>query len=378
MREGRAGDKLKVMRSLAVVTAVVMVCGWATAPAQKAASTHVGVMTRVFRPKEPVRNWRGEPDHALHCIIWYPAPATAVETPQVVGPPDTPLFEAGMAAPDAPLAPAGKKGFPLVLLSHGTGGSAIQMAWLGTALARAGFIAVAVDHPGNTSNGTMTPEGMALWWERATDLSQVLDSVLADSTFGKQIDQRRIGAAGYSLGGYTVLELAGAQTDVGEFFRACKADADLAVCHIPEARGMGEPAEILQKVRQTSGESLARSGELYSDDRIGAVFAIAPALGFTLTQDSLRAIRMPVEMVVGDADNIAPAPDNAQLIRGDLHGARLTLLPHVGHYTFLDTCTAAGKKTFDRYCTDDPGVNRNSIHEKVAGLAVDFFKRSLH
>jgi predicted dienelactone hydrolase len=348
-----------------------------TANAQKAAPTHVGVATRVFHPKEPVRNWRGEADHALHVIIWYPAPSTAVETPQVVGPAAAPLFEAGSAAVDAPVAPA-KKGLPLVLLSHGTGGSAIQMAWLGTALARAGFVAVAVDHPGNNSNAPMTPEGMALWWERATDLSQVLDMMLADETFGKQIDPRRVGAAGYSLGGYTVLELAGAQTDVSELLQACKQDADLAVCHVPEARGMGSPEEILQKVRQSSGESLARSGELYSDDRIGAVFAIAPALGFTLTQDSLNAIRLPVDMVVGDADTIAPADNNALLVRGDLRGSHVAVLPHVGHYTFLDTCTAAGKKAFDRYCTDEPGVNRDAVHEKVAALAVAFFRRNLH
>jgi predicted dienelactone hydrolase len=350
----------------------------AAAHAQKPPATHVGVATRVFHPKEPVRNWRGEADRALHVVIWYPAVSTAVETPQVVGPPGMPLFEAGSAAVDAPLEPAKKKGWPLVLLSHGTGGSAIQMAWLGTALARAGFVAVAVDHPGNNSNAPMTPEGMALWWERATDLSQTLDMMLADETFGKQIDPRKVGAAGYSLGGYTVLELAGAQTDVSELLRACKQDTDLAVCHVPEARGMGSPEEILQKVRQTSGESLARSGELYSDDRISAVFAIAPALGFTLTQDSLNAIRMPVDMVVGDADTIAPADNNAQLIRGDLRGSHVAVLPHVGHYTFLDTCTAAGKKAFDRYCTDEPGVNRDAVHEKVAAQVAAFFKRSLH
>jgi len=219
---------------------------------------------------------------------------------------------------------------------------------------------------------------MALWWERATDLSQTLDMMLADETFGKQIDPRRVGAAGYSLGGYTVLELAGAQTDVSELLAACKQDADIAVCHVPEARGMGSPEEILQKVRKTSGESLARSNELYSDDRIDAVFAIAPALGFTLTEDSLRAVRLPVEMVVGDADTIAPAEHNADVIRYDLHGSRVTLLPRVGHYTFLDTCTPAGKRAFDNYCTDEPVVNRTSVHEKVAAQAIIFFKRTLH
>jgi len=89
--------------------------------AQKPGATHVGVMRRVFHPAEPVRNWRGEADHALHAVIWYPAPGTAVESPQVVGPASAPLFEAGSAAQDAPLATPKKGGLPLVLLSHGTG-----------------------------------------------------------------------------------------------------------------------------------------------------------------------------------------------------------------------------------------------------------------
>ena len=77
------------------------------------------------------------------------------------------------------------------------------MAWLGTALARAGYIAVAVDHPGNNSNSKATVEGLALWWERAADLSDVLDGMLADQSFGPHIDAAHVAAAGYSLGGYT-------------------------------------------------------------------------------------------------------------------------------------------------------------------------------
>jgi len=100
-----------------------------------------------------------------------------------------------------------------VLLSHGTGGSAVQMAWLGMELARHGYIAVAVNHPGNNATEPYTAEGFALWWERATDLSEVLDGMLADATFGARIDARRVGAAGFSMGGYTVLELAGARNE---------------------------------------------------------------------------------------------------------------------------------------------------------------------
>jgi len=339
-------------------------------------SAHVGVVERVFHPKA-VRNWRGVKKQELHVTVWYPAPVTAVEVPQVIGPPDAPLFEAGMASPNAPMEPA-LRGLPLIVLSHGTGGSAMQMAWLGTALARAGFIVAAVDHPGNNATEPYTAEGFALWWERATDLSEVIDGMLADENFGPKIDRNLIGAAGFSLGGYTVMEIAGAQTDVSVLYDRCEKQPDQILCHVPEMKNMGTTQQILAQIRRTSGASLAASADSYKDLRVHAVFAIAPALGFTLTQDSLRAIRMPVEVVVGNADPIAPANENASYIRSNIRGARETVLPGgVAHYTFLDTCTAAGKKQVGVYCEDATSVDRDKVHQQIAGEAVGFFESAL-
>ena len=352
-------------------------------------NAHVGMATRVFHPAQP-RNWRGAEHKELRCTIWYPAISTAIETKQTIGPPDTPLFEAGSAAPDAQFEPALRR-FPLVLLSHGSGGSAEQIAWLGTALARAGYIAVAVDHPGNNSREPYTAEGFVLWWERATDLSEVLDGVLADAEIGPHIDPERVGSAGFSIGGYTAMELAGAQTDISILYDLCRErtdnsqkpdkgvkDADTAVCLTPEMRNMGSPQQMLQAVRKTSGDSLARSGDSFQDSRVKAVFAIAPAMGMTFTDDSLRAIRLPVEMVVGNADPIAPARDNDDWIRMNVRGARETILPGgVMHYTFLDTCTPEGKAKLGTYCADNASVSRDAVHAKVAEMAVKFFDRSL-
>jgi len=49
-----------------------------------------------------------------------------------------------------------------------------------------------------------------LWWERARDLSAVIEDILADPTFTTPIDAERIGAAGFSQGGYTMIAIAGA------------------------------------------------------------------------------------------------------------------------------------------------------------------------
>jgi predicted dienelactone hydrolase len=128
------------------------------------------------------------------------------------------LFRLGKWADDARPATGP---FPLIALSHGTGGSAQIMAWLARALASRGYIVAAVNHPGNNALEEYTAEGFLLWWERARDLTTVIDMMLRDKEFGRLIDPNRIGAAGFSLGGYTVIALAGGRTDPALFRRFC-------------------------------------------------------------------------------------------------------------------------------------------------------------
>ena len=45
--------------------------------------------------------------------------------------------------------------------------------------------------------------------------------MLADPRFGPKIDPDRIGAAGFSFGGYTMMELAGATTDFNRIQAWC-------------------------------------------------------------------------------------------------------------------------------------------------------------
>lgn len=362
--------------ALALVMLASSVSALAAAP-KTPITEKVGVTTRTFVPKE-ARNWRGSAKHALECIVWYPAAESANETEQTIGPPGSPLFVEGKAAPDAPFAVGGGKR-PLVLLSHGSGGTNTQMAWLGIALARAGFVAVAMNHPGNNRTEKYTAEGFILWWERATDVSDVLDAMLADKEFSPHIDQRMIGAAGFSAGGYTVMELAGAQTDPSALFELCRAHPETKGCMTPEMREIpGGPEAMLTQTRKSSGESLARASESFADDRIRSVFAIAPALTVTQTPESLHSIHIPVEAVVGDADDLAPADLNADKIAKNTRSAREFVLPGgITHFDFLDVCTDAGRAQLGPYCADASGVDRAAIHDKVSGMAVDFFAKTL-
>src|SRR5580704_984598 len=188
----------------------------------------VGLINRHFTPPEPY-DWRGAKTHALVTDIWYPADPAAVEQMQWIGSPDTPFAKAAKAARDAALI-AGSEKFPLILLSHGIGGSSAMMAWLGAALASHGYITAAVNHPGNNALEDYTLPGAVYWGQRAHDLSALLDVLLADSTFGPRIDSKRVGAAGFSLGGLTVIELAGGIAEFSRYQDFCKSPKADGMC----------------------------------------------------------------------------------------------------------------------------------------------------
>jgi predicted dienelactone hydrolase len=172
---------------------------------------------------------RGDASDRLKVRVWYPATSGTAVRPIVVGPSHAPLFMEGEAGSDAAVAMMPAQ-MPFIVVSHGTGGTAMDLAWLCAGLAARGFIVAAVDHPGNNALEPPTVAGTSLYWFRAEDLSRVISGVLAIPRFGKRIDTARIGAAGESLGGYTVLEIAGARTDSRRLDSYCAHKPRTPVC----------------------------------------------------------------------------------------------------------------------------------------------------
>jgi predicted dienelactone hydrolase len=352
----------------------------ATASAESAAQTplKVGVAFRRFTPPEPYE-WRGSSTHALVTAIWYPAVAEAEARPQHFGPPNGPaLFIADPVAENAAIAPSPAR-LPLILLSHGTGGTAQSLAWFAGALAAQGYIVAGVNHPGNNATEPYRVQGFMLWWQRAKDLRRVLDGMLADPEFGPRIDRQRIGAAGFSLGGYTMMALAGGITSMARFEAFCQERQGQGSCKMPpEFPDLRERSQALAKSDKDYATALGESSKSYRDPRIRAVFAMAPALGPAFTPESLAAIAIPVAITAGEGDPIVPIAENAKVYAATIPHAELTVFPGaVGHYVFLDLCTEAGRKALPGPCIDAPGVDRAAIHEATIGLASKFFGAKL-
>ena len=117
--------------------------------------------------------------------------------------------------------PEGAKLVPLVVFSHGIGGSRRGYSYLGEYFAANGIASLHLQHVGSDRSlwtGSMisllgrlrdaAQEREAL--ERVRDLSFALDAVLAHEEYGKRIDRRRIAAAGHSYGANTAMLAAGA------------------------------------------------------------------------------------------------------------------------------------------------------------------------
>ena len=340
------------------------------ARSQATAYSNVGMQRREF--VDPARrSWDGKGPRPVNTLIWYPATPDAAPEPLDIGPPDAPLFRAGKAAPGAEPAPGRH---PLVVLSHGTGGSAAQMMWLGQSLAARGYVVAAINHHGNSgAEPPVTPQGMMLVWERARDVSVAIDQVLADPRIGPHVDASKIGAAGFSLGGYTVVATLGGRTSLPLFHAFCHSPRRDATCDDqPEFPGARAKLEAMMDDPGVQA-SIGRAGNDYRDARIRAAVLIGPALANIFTAESLRAIDVPVLVIGGDADAVAPIATNAARYAEMIRGATLVEV-HSAHYTFLGECGPAGPKPL---CTDPPGVDRKAVHADAAARAGDFFNRVL-
>jgi predicted dienelactone hydrolase len=113
---------------------------------------------------------------------------------------------------------------PVILFSHGFHGCATQSRFLMEAFASAGYLVFAPNHKDASCNhgaasifgGPEVPfQHPELWSDttyrdREEDIQRLLQAIEKDERFASRVDLSRLGLSGHSLGGYTVLGLAGA------------------------------------------------------------------------------------------------------------------------------------------------------------------------
>ncbi|MGQ9369860.1 alpha/beta hydrolase family protein [Azospirillum sp. ST 5-10] len=289
-------------------------------------------------------------------VVWYPTDASAA--PQRMGP---------FTMTVAPGAEPRPGRHPLVVISHGSGGSELGHGDTAAALAERGFVVVALQHPGNSYDDNGEARRPAMWRNRPRQFSAALDAVLAHPRLGPLVDGGRIGAIGFSAGAYTVLVAAGGVADLSGISEHCARHPDDSFCSQSEVSGT-DPAE----------SAAARTGAVAArDPRVRAVVVMAPPAA-PFGEGALAGVTVPVRLYGGAADTVVPPRHHAERIRDLLPAPpEWELVANAGHFAFMTPFPAALAAEIGPPAEDPPGFDRTAFHRRLNDEVADFFERTL-
>lgn len=280
------------------------------------------------------------------------------------------------ATPDAKPISGAK---PLVVISHGHGGSDLGHHDLAVYLASHGFVVATLQHPEDNftdASGDGHPEVMV---GRPIQVKATISMLLDDARWKKLVDPDRIGVAGFSNGGYTSLLSVGAVPQFTRFISYCKAHPDDPnICGA--ARRLKAQAarhgQTLEQSMTSMQNDLHRWGNT-DDPRIKAAFAMAP-LSLVFDEAGVASIDRPVFLYYGQDDHVLNPKYNVLHIAPMIKMlVGIKMIPRAGHYVFLSPCSPQLTKEAPDICIDPPGVDRAAVHRKIDADALAFFRKAL-
>ncbi|PYE88250.1 alpha/beta hydrolase family protein [Phyllobacterium leguminum] len=294
-------------------------------------------------------------DGAFNAIVWYPT--SAPEKPWQAGP-----FTIS-ASQNAPIAT--DRRFPVVLFSHGRGGSPLSHRELEASLAREGFVVVAPAHLGDTAGQPQAKNQAQILMARPRQAMEALNAALADRRFAEHVDSARIGMIGYSAGGYTALVLAGARPDFEAATAYCQGEGqgDIGSCG-PAKDGTADADKQLGTWQPPT------------EPRLKALVLMDP-LSFVFDKASLAAIKIPVLLLRPKDDAYMSAAPNALALAKDLPTPPEQIVVPGRHFVFIDPCPEKLAAEAPLICKDGPSVDRTAIHRTIEHDVADFLRAHL-
>ncbi|WP_404790556.1 alpha/beta hydrolase [Altericista sp. CCNU0014] len=200
---------------------------------------------------------------------------------------------------------------PLVVISHGLNSDRESYAYLAQHLASYGFAVAVPEHPGSNKQqlqsllegrGREVAEPIE-FLDRPLDIQFLLDSLQSlaktDERLQGRLDFDRAGIIGQSFGGYTSLAAAGAPLSFDNLLQNCGRELNTTL--------------NISLALQCQALRLPSAQYQLADARIKAAIAINPIASGVFGPDSLAQIQVPVMVIAGSMDVVAPAlPEQIQ------------------------------------------------------------------
>ncbi|MEO0375977.1 MAG: alpha/beta hydrolase [Cyanobacteria bacterium P01_A01_bin.17] len=225
---------------------------------------------------------------------------------------------------------------PVVVISHGLNSDRQSYAYLAKHLASHGFAVAVPEHTGSNTDQLLdllagraqeVPSATE-FLDRPLDVRFLLDDLemrsQSDPTFKGKLNLEQVGIIGQSFGGYTALALAGASLNLQRLQQDCQANlADTL---------------NLALVLQCQALRLPRQDYQLADSRIKAAIAINPVGSSLFGPAGLGQIQVPIMLVTGNADTVAPAlPEQIRPFSWLTSPQKyLTLIKRSTHFSTID------------------------------------------
>jgi predicted dienelactone hydrolase len=248
---------------------------------------------------------------------------------------------------------------PLIIMSHGSGG------WFGAhrdtaaALADAGFVVAAIDHPGDNATDRSRIDTLSILTDRPTDISRLTDFMLDRWPEAAKLDRRRIGFFGFSRGAYTGLVIAGGRLDILGIAPLCSEGFIDGMC-----------AEI--------GKGKFPARRPAADPRFAAAVLADLEFGRAFTLAGLADVKVPIQLWASERGGDGVLPEDNEAVDENLPAKPdYRVVPHAGHFAFIVPCSAEAAKALPEICVDAEGFDRVAFHKEFNAAVVAFLSKHL-
>ncbi|HEY9617385.1 MAG TPA: alpha/beta hydrolase, partial [Microcoleaceae cyanobacterium] len=190
---------------------------------------------------------------------------------------------------------------PVVIQSHGFASNPDDLEPYAKHLASYGYLVAAPWHPGSDTEQVrrmLAGEAAEVFQltefiDRPLDIRDLLDDLERRNApeFEGRLNLSSVGVMGYSFGAYTAFALAGANIQFDKLELACgltPGDTNLSL--LLQCQALGLPRQLYH----------------LHDDRVGAILALDTVGSEVFGQTGIQTIQVPVMLIAGSQDTIAP------------------------------------------------------------------------